>query len=229
MAQEIDKPLEKLTELELSNIEIDIIYNLEGVPIEGRVTSSLEEMRLINLPSLSDICAGPTNILSLENLSRLRIEKCNKLRVIFSASILQSFPNLWILEVLNCEELVQIIEETDLNPHLLKQKCFPKLWKIEISGCKSMKCLFPISTFGCKDGETKELKDVFPELVRLILRDLPDIDSVCRGIDFHKVRDYVVSQCPKISLASSTTVDHQDEGTHSKYHSLISIIYTIFS
>lgn len=197
MAQAIDKWLRNLSELELSNFKIDIIYDLEGLHIEGRMASNLQHMSLINLPSLSHICVGPQSTLSFEKLGYLKIEKCNKLRFILSESVMQSLPKLSKLEVLNCEELVQIIEGS-----LLSKICFPELREIIVRECKSLKCLF-----GCIQGDTKELKDVFPKLSTIQLVDLPSLDSVCQGIDnFEMVTNRVVSQCPKISLTSTMQV-----------------------
>lgn len=207
MAQAIDKWPRTLYELELSNIKIDIIYDLEGLQIDGFVASSLKKMRLINLPSLSYIFLGPLSTVNFEKLYHLKIEQCNKLRFILSASILQSLPVLMKLEVFNCEELVQIIEETHLNPHPLSEKCFPELKYIDVRGCKSLKCLFHISTFGCKQGDTKVLKDVFPKISTIQLIDLPSLNSIFHGIDdFEMVPCGVEIPCPDIYLISTATM-----------------------
>lgn len=220
---------ENLIHLCLTNVEIDTIYDLQGLRIERSVNLRLQNLRLENLPKLRNICLGPKNILSFQNLSQLVISSCKSLQVIFSASILRFLPHLSKLVVSNCQELVQIIEETASIPS--HNNCFPDLVSIEVKMCKSLECLLFISTCGmlpnlkelkiedapklvnvfeCKQDEAK--KDVLPKLSTLHLKNLPSLVSVCQGIDFQRVLERVVQDCAEFSLTSSTTKDLDNEG-----------------
>ncbi|KAF7842972.1 putative disease resistance protein [Senna tora] len=188
---------ENLLSLYLNNVEIETIYDFERLQIRGPMKSMLEVVRLKNLPKLS-------------------------------------LPQLSEIFVLDCEELVQIIEETDQNPNLLCQECFPNLATIYVKRCKRLTCLFSISSCGMlpnlenlkiedaseleqvfeyKQGETREMviKDVFPKLETLVLKNLPSLDSVCQGFDFQTVPERFVQDCPKISLTSTITVSDDDD------------------
>lgn len=245
MAQAIEMQPDKLLSLSLTNVKIETIYNLIG-PMK----SSLQEMRLVNMIELRHICCvGTKNVLRLQNLSHVMIQGCNKLKVILSVSILRSLSQLGKLVISECQELVEIVEETDeLNPGLMNnKKCFPMLSEIEIRGCKNLQCLFSISTCGAlpklenltiedvpklvqvfgisKQGdETKELvfKDLFPQLSTLQLVNLPSLVSVCQGIHLQMDPLYIVRHCPKLSITCSTTTAESDnQGKHSSNLSLI--------
>ncbi|XP_054819775.1 uncharacterized protein LOC129318831 isoform X2 [Prosopis cineraria] len=218
------KGVQKLTYLRVSNSKIEEVLNLEGVEIEGPVTLSLEEMSLQYLSELKHIWKAPKYILSLPNLSELYITECKKLRAIFCVSISKSLPQLTSLRIKNCDELVDIIEESDEDP--LHQLLFPELKDIDISGCNRLKCLFSITTpsmfpklecleiqeaseleqvFKRKHDDTKKmvLKDVFPKLSRLILKELPILLAICDGIDFQTLQNPEVVNCPKYKEVTS--------------------------
>ena len=108
------------------------------------MTLSLKTMTLRNLSELRQICNGPKYIVSLNNLGELNIIECKKLRAIFCDSIVKSLPQLKYLEIEDCDELVEIIEESDADH--LHPLCFPKLERLYITRCKSLKCTFSIST-----------------------------------------------------------------------------------
>ncbi|XP_054818164.1 uncharacterized protein LOC129317800 isoform X5 [Prosopis cineraria] len=176
-------------------------------------------MILENLSELWHICKGPKYILSLHNLCHLHIKACEKLRAIFSVSISKSLPQLSSLRISDCNELVDIIEES-AEDHL-HQLCFPKLEQIEIKCCNRLKCLFSISTlsmfpklreleieetskleqvFTCKQNDTENmvLEDVFPNLRTITLKSLPMLATICSGINFQNVRRLIkVDDCPK--------------------------------
>ncbi|KAK4275906.1 hypothetical protein QN277_018916 [Acacia crassicarpa] len=216
----IIKDVQKLTKLGIRYSKIEEVLNLEGVEIEGTVlTLSLEEIWLKDLSELNHIWKGPKYILSLPNLWQLNIVACKKLRVIFNVSIVKSLPQLSNVTIKDCDELVDIIEDS-LEGHL-HQICFPKLQTISIDRCNSLKCLFSISTSGMfpkltrlEIEEASELEQVFirkqddmqkmtmmeqffPELSNVTLRKLPMLVTICVGIDFQNVRWYTVNECPK--------------------------------
>ncbi|XP_054817812.1 uncharacterized protein LOC129317525 [Prosopis cineraria] len=221
--------MQKLTFLKVSNSNVEDVLNL-AVEIEGSVTSSLEKMIFENLSELRHICKGPRYILSLHNLSELTIKGCDKLEAIFSVSISKSLPQLSSLRISDCNELVDIIQES-AKDHL-HQLCFPELGRIEIKNCNRLKYLFSISTpsmfpkllileieealkleqvFICKQNDTENmvLKDVFPNLWEITLKSLPMLAAICSGINFHTVRRLRLARCPKYRRPSNLDSKNQ--------------------
>ncbi|KAK4253903.1 hypothetical protein QN277_010520 [Acacia crassicarpa] len=196
------------------------------------LTSSLRSLKLLNLSELVNICVGPKCIIRFDSLRSLTIKACKKLRVIFSASIVRSLPVLWNLHISECEELVHIVEEdyeTNADDHVRHERCFPNLESVSVSDCDKLKYLFSITISGIlpqldylqiknayelehvliRRDEMEEIvmKDVLPQLTELSLLDLPNLISVCHGINFQK-EDYstFVDNCPKFG---TSTIQHQ--------------------
>ncbi|KAF7842591.1 putative disease resistance protein [Senna tora] len=188
--------------------------------------------------------------LNPHNMRNMTITHCSNITSLFTfslaSSISRSLPQLEIISVSNCDDLVQIIEETEQDPDLSHQERFPKLTRIHVIKCIRLKCLFSISTcgvlpnlmelkiedaselkqvFGCNQGEKKEMstKDVFPKLETLVLQNLPSLECVCQGFDFQIVPTRFVHHCPKISLTSTTKIsddenDQDEEGPEDQYN-----------
>ncbi|XP_028798981.1 uncharacterized protein LOC114754381 [Neltuma alba] len=133
-AQAVQMLLQSLRFIVFRESKIEEIFNLTHMETEkkgeGRepLTSTLNWLKLETLSELKNICVGPKYMLSLNNISRLIIRGCNKLKVIFSNSILKSLPKLWRLKILSCKELTHIIGENADDDHLCHQPCFPDLF-----------------------------------------------------------------------------------------------------
>ncbi|KAF7842573.1 putative disease resistance protein [Senna tora] len=175
--------------------------------------------------------------LNPNNMREMTIHHCSNITSLFTfslaSSISRSLPQLEIISVSNCDDLVHIIEETEQDPDLSHQERFPKLTRIHVIKCIRLKCLFSISTcgvlpnlmelkiedaselkqvFGYNQGEKQEMstKDVFPKLETLLLKNLPSLECVCQGFDFQIVPTRFVYDCPKISLTSTITISDND-------------------
>lgn len=238
--------VKNLESLILESLNVDGIFYLEGFPIDEQpVTSRLVEMDLHQLPELRYLCKGPRNILRLESLTSLTIVGCSKLKFVFSASILRILPLLGTLLIVNCEELEQIIEESEEDKSQ-PQVCFPQLTVLLVIQCNKLKRLFSVSTsqelpkleqliineasqleevFGCEvGGEAEEMVEIMlPKLEHLILVELPFLANVFQGNELQKVRYRVVHNCPKLTLTRTTTLwdllqQYQDEGTLTLYN-----------
>ncbi|KAL2316589.1 hypothetical protein Fmac_030465 [Flemingia macrophylla] len=114
------------------------------------------------------------NFFSLPSLKTLETTRCTKLEVIFLSSILRCLPNLERLDIYECDELKQIMEEDkELSS---TQPCLPKLASLVVKECHKLKSLFYVSSptdfsnlkvlsidgateleklFGCKEGAFK--------------------------------------------------------------------------
>ncbi|XP_027337495.1 uncharacterized protein LOC113851223 [Abrus precatorius] len=180
-----------------------------------------ENIRLEDLPHMTYLFVGPRNSFILQNLMELTIAQCEKLEVIFTASISRCLPQLERLLIKECKELKQIIEENAEN----QEMSFPKLGEIVVEKCNKLTYLFPFST--SKEllqlrlliiKEASELKEVFrceadqkvqfPQLRLLLFVKLP-IFSFSQGIEL-EYTDLWVQSCPNLSL-TSTIESHQLE------------------
>nr|QNH81996.1 Rsc4-3 variant 1 [Glycine max]QNH82000.1 Rsc4-3 variant 1 [Glycine max] len=112
---------------ELAPLNLDLIY-----------------AELSDLPELEFIWKGPTNFLSLQMLDVIYVNRCPKLKVIFSPTIVRSLPMLRTLEITHCEELEQIFDSGDAQTLYTcsQQVCFPNLHYICVEKCNKLKYLF---------------------------------------------------------------------------------------
>ncbi|KAI9071364.1 hypothetical protein K1719_046676 [Acacia pycnantha] len=197
----------------------------------GRPLSNSQE-----LCDSRDIYVEPKKFFSFQNLYRVVFAGCKQLQFILSASTARSMPELKALFILDCEELVSIIEddkENQQNPFDPHQSCFPQLHRIEVKQCKKLKCLFSISTcpklpslqtleiedapelvqvFEWKQGAPQELviKDVLPNLLGIRLVNLPSLHTIYQGIDFQTLKVRLVRDCgniPSANVSSSELFD----------------------
>ncbi|XP_027337499.1 uncharacterized protein LOC113851226 [Abrus precatorius] len=184
-----------------------------------------ENIRLEDLPHMTYLFVGPRNSFILQNLMELTIAQCEKLEVIFTASISRCLPQLERLLIKECKELKQIIEENAEN----QEMSFPKLGEIVVEKCNKLTYLFPFST--SKEllqlrlliiKEASELKEVFrceadqkvqfPRLRLLVFVKLP-IFSFSQGIQL-EYTDLWVQSCPNLSLTSTIESDQLKHTVH---------------
>ncbi|KAI9111278.1 hypothetical protein K1719_017690 [Acacia pycnantha] len=212
----IEMCLNTLKSLQVCDVKIEEIFYLTYMETEKKgdelqpLTSSLRELRLLNLRELVNICWGPKCIIRFDSLRDLTIKACKKLRVIFSASIVRSLPVLWQLDISECEELVHIVEEdyeTNADDHVRHEPCFPNLEQVSVSHCDKLKYLFSITISDIlpklsfiwidnayelehvliKRDEMKEMfmENVLPPVRQFTLSNLPNLISIFRGINVH--------------------------------------------
>ncbi|KAI9088293.1 hypothetical protein K1719_030014 [Acacia pycnantha] len=210
----IEMCLNTLKSLQVCDVKIEEIFYLTYMETEKKgdelqpLTSSLRELRLLNLRELVNICWGPKCIIRFDSLRDLTIKACKKLRVIFSASIVRSLPVLWQLDISECEELVHIVEEdyeTNADDHVRHEPCFPNLEQVSVSHCDKLKYLFSITISDIlpklsfiwidnayelehvliKRDEMKEMfmENVLPPRRQFTLSNLPNLISIFRGIN----------------------------------------------
>ncbi|TYJ39142.1 hypothetical protein E1A91_A04G046200v1 [Gossypium mustelinum] len=221
----------------------------------GYNLSSLKVLRLSKLTELRVIWSAFIQVEHFKNLSKLTVQDCRRLRYIFSPTIARNLPQLWNLDISDCEELEQIIEK-DQTPsqHHLQPICFPNLSWIIIRNCENLKCLFPITLAhgGLPDLEqlylerVTKLEQVFegdegnvskdeqtvihlPRLTDLVLGRLPNLVSfspVGYHFVFPSLEILTVRGCPNINTRFS--VDSK-RSVHAKTQALLSSSSTIKS
>ncbi|XP_022753315.1 probable disease resistance protein At4g27220 isoform X2 [Durio zibethinus] len=90
----------------------------------------------------------PIQVVNFQNLTKLHVFCCGRLRYILSPTIGRNLPQLSSLRIYECEELEQIFEkdgQASSQGHHLQPICLPNLTEIEIHKCENLKSLFPIS------------------------------------------------------------------------------------
>jgi len=175
----------------------------------------------------------PQIIFTLQNVTELQIEGCEKTEVIFCGSVLECLPYLHTLVISRCNELKQIIGEDAKNQ---REPFFPRLKALLITQCNKLKCVFPISNSkmlpklealviieACMleqvfQGDSDERAGI-PNMKTAVFVELP---SLCQEIEFLTVKDCLVKNCPKLSLSSSL------QSFHDILNSIEGTIYDIF-
>ncbi|KAK1581075.1 hypothetical protein Q3G72_002823 [Acer saccharum] len=138
---------QNLEELNIKFCRVQVLSQLElSLP-------SLKVLELYYLEELEWLCKGPTHLLSLPNLKKLKVVSCNRLRHMFSPSLARNLLQLKELSISSCGELEQIFIEDDAaeynqtlsKDHLQWPLLFPNLSSIDINWCDKLKSMFPVS------------------------------------------------------------------------------------
>ncbi|KAL7205722.1 hypothetical protein ACSBR2_018614 [Camellia fascicularis] len=85
------------------------------------VLPNLEDLYIKNLPRLESICKGPMQPGSLTKLKTLHLTSCQMMVKIFPLGVIQLLHDLQYLRIEKCQEIEEIITESDMvgNPNLL--------------------------------------------------------------------------------------------------------------
>ncbi|KAG8492564.1 hypothetical protein CXB51_009971 [Gossypium anomalum] len=113
-------------------------------------------------------------VVTLENLTTLKLSDCKKLRYIFSPVMARSLSHLMYLDIKGCDELERLILAKDQvsssssNADIgLQPLSFPNLTKIIVTNCGNLKSLFPFGSI-----------PVLPKLERLIVKRNSKLEQV---------------------------------------------------
>ncbi|KAK2652133.1 hypothetical protein Ddye_011989 [Dipteronia dyeriana] len=130
----------------LKVIELEYLPELECLYKGGSVTEVIE---VEYLPEQKRLCKVPKHLLSMQNLKRLAVNDCYRLRYMFSDTLAQNLMQLEELIIRRCGELEQILVEdgdddkTLLRDYHQKPRLFPNLSRVDISYCTQLKSMFP--------------------------------------------------------------------------------------
>ncbi|WVZ16635.1 hypothetical protein V8G54_009617 [Vigna mungo] len=152
-------------------------------------------------------------LFTLQNVTVLSIERCEKVEVLFCASMLECLPYLGALSIFRCIELKQIIGEDAKNQ---RKPFFPRLKALIIRECNKLKCIFPISTSEMVPMleallimEASMLEEVFEgnndekvEIPNLKTASFVELPSLRQKIEFLTVKHCLVRNCPKLYFSS---------------------------
>ncbi|THG09289.1 hypothetical protein TEA_000381 [Camellia sinensis var. sinensis] len=150
-------------------------------PLFNKVAfSALKSLELWDLPALTHLWKGPTQLVRLRNLTFLELERCDKLESMFSLSIGKDLMQLQILKVSECPKMEVLIsseegaqnEIASTTTETLDKIVFPKLKELYLKGLASFTAL-------CKAMNGIELL----QLNELILWEMPKLNSFCNTSD----------------------------------------------
>ncbi|KAK2639046.1 hypothetical protein Ddye_026841 [Dipteronia dyeriana] len=191
--------------------------------------SRIEIWNCGQLKSMFPVSIG--HLLSLQNLTNLRLCYCDGLTHLFSSTTLvRNLLRLEELIIRNCGELEQIIVEDHTEDDHVQLGLFPNLSSISVNGCGKLKTLFPFNItqlglqklrtisveksfqleelFGHKDEAdmTSHREMVLPQLQQLSLEQLASLVNFC-PVGYHFIFPslswLVVIECPKLTTRFS--------------------------
>ncbi|KAI4313193.1 hypothetical protein L6164_026191 [Bauhinia variegata] len=117
----LSQMLQSIEKVFIETCELEGIFQLPEHPTSEDLrpfTLCLKYLKLYYLKELSYIFKGPIKFILLQNLQQLQIRVCEKLKFIFSATIIRSLPLLENLHIRDCPQLEQIIEDEETQEFL---------------------------------------------------------------------------------------------------------------
>jgi len=143
-----------------NNSKVESIICLNEIN-EQQMNVAMVYIDLDVLPMMTCLFVGPKNLIFLQNLTHLKIMRSEKLKIVFSTSIIRCLPQLLTMKIEDCKELTHIIEDDLKNT---TKTCFPKLNTLVVVKCNKLKYVFPMSI--CKE---------LPELNYLMIREADEL------------------------------------------------------
>ncbi|KDO38259.1 hypothetical protein CISIN_1g021510mg [Citrus sinensis] len=100
------------------------------------------EISEINVDQIWHYNHLPVTFPRFQNLTRLIVWHCHKLKYIFSASMIRSLKQLQRLEICSCEDLQEIISENRTD-QVIPYFVFPQLTTLKLQDLPKLRCLYP--------------------------------------------------------------------------------------
>ncbi|XP_028106348.1 disease resistance protein At4g27190-like isoform X2 [Camellia sinensis] len=176
-------------------------------PLFNKVAfSALKTLELSEMPALTHLWKGPTQLVRLRNLTFLKLERCDKLESMFSLSIARDLMQLEILHVSECSKLEVLIsseEEGDQNEiastatEATDKIVFPKLKGLYLESLQSFTAI-------CEAVNGIELL----QLNRLELHMIPKLKSFCNTSDSNY--DTIQPLFNKVAFSALKTLELSD-------------------
>ncbi|KAK7382042.1 hypothetical protein VNO80_00696 [Phaseolus coccineus] len=104
---------------------------------------SLKKLTLSQLPNLENVWNGdPHGVLSMRHLQEVHVEKCKGVTSLFPASIAKDLKELKKLVVENCEGLMTIVAEDNIDPSLEHTFPCPRVRSLKLQGLSKLKYFY---------------------------------------------------------------------------------------
>ncbi|KAK0602709.1 hypothetical protein LWI29_036175 [Acer saccharum] len=149
--------------------ELEDVFQLEGLSYAKEnpfLLSSLESLDLVGLRNLRYIWKGPTQQVSLQSLTVVEVQWCNKLRYLFTLSLARSLLQLEQLIVWDCGSLEHIVETKETEENVGggggNDVMFPKLRKLELSELENFINFFDSENYSSTWPALQELSLYLP-------------------------------------------------------------------
>ncbi|MBA0760289.1 hypothetical protein Gotri_023043, partial [Gossypium trilobum] len=108
--------------------------------------SNLQSLVLYELPELRWIFKGSPHSFTLQCLKVVNIDRCRKLKSLFSPSLIQSLVLLEELKIRGCEELVTLFADGEIESKTSSLPlCLPKLKTLRINVCSKLEYVVPVT------------------------------------------------------------------------------------
>ncbi|KAG8492627.1 hypothetical protein CXB51_010022 [Gossypium anomalum] len=142
------------TDMPLLTKDCVVVGNHEKVfQVQGGYSfSRIKELDLRNLFEMQIIWNDFAQVVTLENLTTLKLTNCKKLRYIFSPMMARSLLHLVNLSIDGCEEIKRLILANDQISSSSSSNAglqpinFPNLTKVTGTNCGNLKSLFPFGS-----------------------------------------------------------------------------------
>ncbi|PPD81494.1 hypothetical protein GOBAR_DD21573 [Gossypium barbadense] len=172
--------------------------------------SNLQSLVLYKLPELRWIFKGSPHSFTLQSLKVVNIDRCRKLKSLFSPSLIQSLVLLEELKIRGCEELVTLFPDGEIESKTSSLPlCLPKLKTLRINVCSKLEYVVPVTLAQALPALAllsvsycDELKQVFgmpneqdgvQHLDSLLLPSLQDLELIwLRNLSSFAPQNYVV-------------------------------------
>ncbi|KAK8300803.1 hypothetical protein V6Z12_D05G417900 [Gossypium hirsutum] len=163
------------TDFPVLNEDCIVVGNHEVFQVQSSYSfSSIKKLYFTNLFGVRIIWNDFAQVVTLENLTTLKLSDCKRLRYIFSPTMARSLSQLVDLCIERCDEIERLILAKDQvsssssNGDIgLQPISFPNLTKVIVTNCENLKSLFP---FG--------FVSILPKLARLIVKRNSKLEQV---------------------------------------------------
>ncbi|CAL5420568.1 unnamed protein product [Camellia sinensis] len=166
------------------------LHNFKGITshecrLPNKAFSALKVLKIEDLPQLTNLWKGPTQLVWRGNLTTVRVRSCGKLESMFSLSIARDLVQLQHFEIWNCPMMEEIVSsggvEHEIAAIATDKIEFPKLKKLILRGLRSFIAI-------CKAMNAIEL----PQLSSLALFDMPKLKRLCPASDSESNCDPII-------------------------------------
>ncbi|KAK7333576.1 hypothetical protein VNO80_30351 [Phaseolus coccineus] len=163
--------------------------------------------------------SAPSHHICFPRLTKIEIEGCNRLKAIFSSTIVTRLPMLEQLFIKDCSECKDIISLDSQEARQFKNQlapfqlvCFPKLRKIGIECCNKLKAIFS-TTLVTRLPRLEHLSiDNCNELEEIVSVDSVEISQLRKQYDrsqqsyFPMLQRVLINRCNKLKKIFSATI-----------------------
>ncbi|KAB2607405.1 disease resistance protein [Pyrus ussuriensis x Pyrus communis] len=187
------------------------IFKSQGLEQEETVLTKLREMKLENLPELTNILNGPVQPAMFHNLKTLAISKCNKLTTLFTfdvAQCLRQLEELWAEECHSLDKLFGLSKGSIVQDDEI---IFPQLKNFALQSLSKLTSVLAGSALLC------------PSLEYLHVLDCPEF--LTSTSDFHSNIQVQVNNEQHFLLLTGTKPEISQEFTKHNTYILIQKVF----